>query len=130
MIKQMREVMGAMDAQLMQDNSHEVGDVEDGSDDGFSLGSRLGESFVRHTKTSPIPADGPRARAATTSDINTNTEVDIAANLAHNLAESVRSQEGRAGPTSTLLGAIDEQLPRVTTSSSDGERTGCFDQLD
>ena len=89
--------MEQMDAEL------KLGSVGGGDP---SLGSRLGESFVR--RPAPVPAEGAAARAAVgaAGEEGAQGAVDVDANLVHNLMESFQSQEGNAGPASNLIGML------------------------
>ena len=84
-----------------------------------SLGSRLGESFIR--RPAAVPSEGGAARAAAAAahgsdgkddgEIGVGGEVDLDWNLVQNLVESFNSQEGGAGPTTNLLSMLGGSLP-------------------
>jgi hypothetical protein len=88
-----------------------------------SLGSRLGESFIR--RPAVVPSEGAAARAAAAAvhgnadksdgEAGVRGEVDLDWNLVQNLVESFNSQEGGAGPTTNLLSMLGGSLPASAT---------------
>lgn len=91
-----------------------------------SLGSRLGESFIR--RPAAVPSEGGAARAAAAAaatgnddededdgEVAAGGEVDLDWNLVQNLVESFNSQEGGAGPTTNLLSMLGGSLPPAAT---------------